>query len=207
MEYKDYYKILGVSKSTDAEDLKKAYRKLARKYHPDVNPGDKTAEAKFKEINEAYEVLSDPDKRNKYDTLGPNWQEQFGFDAGNSASRTRTYAPPTGRGCGRAVVERRLQRRYRRSDGFLGLLRDALRQARYGGHDDQWQERGCRSAVRTSSSRWRSACARRTSARCGRITSRRRRFARRARGPGAWAGVPALPAAGGARCCARGGLR
>ena len=100
MEYKDYYKILGVSKSTDAEDLKKAYRKLARKYHPDVNPGDKTAEAKFKEINEAYEVLSDPEKRNKYDTLGPNWQEQFGFGAGSSASRTRTYAPPTGAGAG-----------------------------------------------------------------------------------------------------------
>ncbi len=96
MEYKDYYKILGVSKSTNAEDLKKAYRKLARKYHPDVNPGNKTAEAKFKEINEAYEVLSDPDKRNKYDTLGPNWQEQFGASPGSSASRARSYPPPAG---------------------------------------------------------------------------------------------------------------
>ena len=79
MEYKDYYKVLGVSKSASAEDIKKAFRKLARRYHPDVNPGDKKSEEKFKEINEAYEVLSDPTKRRKYDTLGPNWQEQFGF--------------------------------------------------------------------------------------------------------------------------------
>ena len=78
MDYKDYYKVLGVTRSASADDIRKSFRKLARKYHPDVNPGDKKAEEKFKEINEAYEVLSDPDKRKKYDTLGPNWQEQFG---------------------------------------------------------------------------------------------------------------------------------
>ena len=105
MDYKDYYKILGVQKSASPDDIKKAYRKLARKYHPDVNPGDKSAEARFKEINEAYEVLSDPDKRKKYDTLGPNWQEQFGFPgASTGGMRTRTYGTPrgtTGAGMGR----------------------------------------------------------------------------------------------------------
>jgi len=90
MDYKDYYKILGVARGASADDIKKAFRKLARKHHPDVNPGDKKAEAKFKEINEAYEVLSDPDKRHKYDTLGPNWQEQFGPNFSN-VRRTYTH--------------------------------------------------------------------------------------------------------------------
>ncbi|HEX6798206.1 MAG TPA: DnaJ C-terminal domain-containing protein [Ktedonobacterales bacterium] len=94
MEAKDYYKTLGVGRRATSEEIKKAFRKLARKYHPDVNPGDKTAEAKFKEINEAYEVLSDPDKRRKYDTLGPNWNEPFG--GFGSQPRARTYTPPGG---------------------------------------------------------------------------------------------------------------
>jgi DnaJ-class molecular chaperone len=84
MEFKDYYQTLGVSKTASEKELKQAYRKLARKYHPDVNPGDKTAEAKFKEINEAYEVLGDPAKRKKYDELGANWRmyEQAGAAGG-----------------------------------------------------------------------------------------------------------------------------
>ncbi|GCE10393.1 DnaJ C-terminal domain-containing protein [Tengunoibacter tsumagoiensis] len=91
MDYKDYYKILGLARGASADDIKKAFRKLARKYHPDVNPGDKKAEEKFKEINEAYEVLSDPEKRQKYDTLGPNWQEQFG-PSPSAAGRRTQYA-------------------------------------------------------------------------------------------------------------------
>src|SRR5687767_3143509 len=74
MEFKDYYATLGVGKPASEKEIKQAYRKLARKYHPDVNPGDKKAEAQFKEINEAYEVLGDPAKRKEYDELGANWR-------------------------------------------------------------------------------------------------------------------------------------
>lgn len=81
MEYKDYYKILGVERSASQDDIKKAYRKLAVKYHPDKNPDDKVAEEKFKEISEAYQVIGNPDSRKKYDELGANWKqyENAGF--------------------------------------------------------------------------------------------------------------------------------
>src|SRR4051812_34979080 len=85
MDYKDYYKILGVAKNASQDEIKKAYRKLAVKYHPDKNQGDKKAEEKFKEANEANEVLSDPEKRKKYDELGENWnryQQQGGPSGG-----------------------------------------------------------------------------------------------------------------------------
>ncbi len=84
MEFKDYYSTLGVAKTATDKEIKQAFRKLARKFHPDVNPGDKSAEARFKDINEAYEVLGDPAKRKKYDELGANWRvyEQAGAGAG-----------------------------------------------------------------------------------------------------------------------------
>ncbi len=81
MEYKDYYKVLGLERSASADDVRKTYRKLAMQYHPDRNPGNKQAEEKFKEINEAYQVLSDPQKRARYDQLGSaysNWQQRGG---------------------------------------------------------------------------------------------------------------------------------
>lgn len=88
MDFKDYYKILGLDKKVSQEEIKKTYRKLAVKYHPDKNPGNKQAEEKFKEISEAYEVLSNIEKRKKYDEMGENWNahkqnrgnEQGGFD-------------------------------------------------------------------------------------------------------------------------------
>ena len=87
MEFKDYYSTLGVAKTATDKEVKQAFRKLARKHHPDVNPGDKSAEAKFKELNEAYEVLGDPEKRRKYDELGANWRmyEQAGNAGGTGA--------------------------------------------------------------------------------------------------------------------------
>src|SRR5579864_9541355 len=75
MDFRDYYSVLGVPRTASDKEIKQAYRKLARQYHPDVNPNDKNAESRFREINEAYTVLSDPEKRKRYDELGENWDK------------------------------------------------------------------------------------------------------------------------------------
>lgn len=131
MEYKDYYKIMGVDKKATAKEIKQTYRRLARKYHPDVNPDNKEAEEKFKEINEAYEVLGDPEKRKKYDELGANWKHyeqwqraggqaggqpfdwsQFGFAGGAGGTPRYEY---------RTVTEEELKDLFGESDPFSGF--------------------------------------------------------------------------------------
>src|SRR6195952_5230629 len=93
MAYTDYYKILGVSKTASAEEIKKAYRKLARKLHPDLNPNDKEANKQFQQINEANEVLSDPEKRKKYDQYGKDWEHADQFEqAKQSGGGRRSYS-------------------------------------------------------------------------------------------------------------------
>ena len=110
MQYKDYYKILGVDKNASTDEIKKAYRKLAKKYHPDLNQGNKEAQEKFKDINEAYEVLGDENKRKKYDTFGTGYNfshgqnfdpSQFGFQ-GFGNGRRYTYST---RGAGRGFSD------------------------------------------------------------------------------------------------------
>lgn len=90
-EFIDYYKTLGVDKNADEKQLKKAYRKLARKYHPDVNPGDAEAERKFKAANEAYAVLSDTEKRDKYDKYGENWEHAEAYEQARQQQGSYTY--------------------------------------------------------------------------------------------------------------------
>ena len=99
MEYKDYYKTLGLDRKANPADIKKAYRKLARELHPDRNPGDKTAEARFKEVNEAHEVLADPKKREQYDMLGSNWDQ---FSQAGGAGGAGRRGPGRGSGAGAA---------------------------------------------------------------------------------------------------------
>lgn len=92
MEFIDYYKILGLTKSASEADIKKAYRKLARKHHPDLNPNDKSAEQKFKQINEANEVLSDPEKRKKYDQYGKDWQHADSYEKARQQQGSQGYS-------------------------------------------------------------------------------------------------------------------
>ncbi len=114
MEFKDYYKILGVPRDADEKTIKAAYRRLARKYHPDVNKGDPQAEEKFKEINEAYEVLKDPEKRAKYDQFGADW-ERYQQAAGARAETTDFFEWLFG---SRPGTETRYERRERAGQGF-----------------------------------------------------------------------------------------
>ena len=114
MEYKDYYKTLGVDKKASQDEIKTAYRKLAVKYHPDKNKDNKAAEEKFKLINEANEVLSDPEKRKKYDSLGENWRQyeqagsrpSGGRRSGNGRSGPFTYEGDFSDIFGEGVVDR-----------------------------------------------------------------------------------------------------
>jgi len=123
MEFKDYYSTLGVAKTATEKEIKQAYRKLARKHHPDVNPGDKSAEAKFKEINEAYEVLGDPPKRKKYDELGSNWrmyeQAGAGANAGAGAGGWNINFGGGGQGGGfRTMTEEEMREMFGDADPF-----------------------------------------------------------------------------------------
>lgn len=97
MEFIDYYKILGLDKNASAADIKKAYRKLARKHHPDLNPNDKKAQQKFQQINEANEVLSDPEKRKKYDQYGKNWQHADAYEAARKQQSSQGFGSGSGR--------------------------------------------------------------------------------------------------------------
>src|SRR6476619_813132 len=92
MDYVDYYKILGDDKKESENDIKNAYRKLARKYHPDLNPDDKEANKKFQQINEANEVLGDPEKRKKYDKYGADWKHGEEFEKARQSQRQQQYS-------------------------------------------------------------------------------------------------------------------
>jgi curved DNA-binding protein len=98
MEYRDYYEVLGVPKSATQADIKKAFRRLAKQHHPDSNPGDAEAERRFKDVNEAHAVLSDPEKRQRYDELGSNWQayQQAGFDPNQAGDWSAFGGAPGG---------------------------------------------------------------------------------------------------------------
>lgn len=132
MEYIDYYKVLGITTKASQSEVKKAYRKLARKYHPDVNPNDAEAERKFKQINEAHEVLGNPDNRKKYDAYGKDWQHAEEIEKARKAQQQRGYQSQSTGGFGEHDFSDFFESMFggRTSGGFTGG-----RQVKYRGQD------------------------------------------------------------------------
>jgi len=127
MAYIDYYKILGLNKDAKDEDIKKAYRKLARKHHPDLNPNDKEAHRRFQEINEANEVLSDPEKRKKYDAYGENWKHAEHYE---QARQQQQYAG----GSGQRMYDQEFSGDFGGEEGFSDFFESLFGRSRSGGH-------------------------------------------------------------------------
>ena len=136
MAFIDYYEILGVNKNASEEEIKKAYRKLARKYHPDLNPNDKEANKKFQQINEANEVLSDPEKRKKYDQYGKDWQHAEEFEkARHSGQRRSTAGAEDFSGFSGAFDEEGFSDFFQSMFGSSGRTRGRASQVKFRGED------------------------------------------------------------------------
>src|ERR1700730_12408436 len=156
MDFKDYYSTLGVAKTATDKELKQAYRKLARKHHPDVNPGDKSAETRFKEINEAYEVLGDSAKRKKYDELGANWRQYeqagagAGFDPRQAGGAYNVYGSgPGGQGGGfRTMTEEEMREMFGDANPFSDFFQTFFGGAGPGTDEPGRRTRGARSRTR-----------------------------------------------------------
>jgi curved DNA-binding protein len=149
MDFKDYYATLGVSKTATDKEIKQAFRKLARKFHPDVNPGDKAAEAKFKEVNEANEVLGDPEKRKKYDELGANWR-MYEQQAAAGGARQGAGAPAGFGGFGGGVhtmTEEEMREMFGDDSPFSDFFQTFFGGATFGGGFED-ARRGARGSAR-----------------------------------------------------------